>query len=237
MRHAWADAREGKSRSPRLDPSIPLARVLFVGGGGCGKSRLIVRVLTPLFEAFYGPAGCVRLAPSNKAARLIGGRTMHAAQGLTPASSLRTAALRLTGMARKKVEQVMIPAGAVVCDEFSQIQSPMLHATALRSTYARASHYSLNVGDYTNQTELFGRIGILAIFGDHLQLPPVPKSVGLLACLEHASQEHKAGAAMFANIQHVYLFEKMMRYSDPILINILATMRTAGGGKLTDNEW
>ena len=30
-------------------------RVLIYGGGGCGKTRIINKVLTPLFRRFFGP--------------------------------------------------------------------------------------------------------------------------------------------------------------------------------------
>ena len=55
-----------------------VARILIFGGGGCGKTRIINEVLTPLFRRFYGLRGCVLTAFSNKAARLIKGKTSHA---------------------------------------------------------------------------------------------------------------------------------------------------------------
>ena len=54
------------------------------GGGGCGKTTLAADVVLPLLEAYYHPGGVLRRAPSNKPARLIGGRTMHSGQGLIP---------------------------------------------------------------------------------------------------------------------------------------------------------
>ena len=61
----------------------------------------------------------------------------------------------------------------------------------------------------------------MILCGDHLQLPPVPKSTSLLAPLEGASDEHKAGAAMFANLDYIYEMKTMMRFQDPLLIRIL----------------
>ena len=43
----------------------------------------------------------------------------------------------------------------------------------------------------------FGRMSFLLLAGDHLQLPPVPKSSSLLAPLEGTALEHQAGAATF----------------------------------------
>ena len=72
-----------------------LVRLLLVGGGGCGKTRIFNMVLVPLLEAFYGPQGAMKEASSNKAARLLHGKTMHAANKLHGGSSLRTVHLRL----------------------------------------------------------------------------------------------------------------------------------------------
>ena len=80
-------------------------------------------------------------------------------------------------------------------------------------------------------------MSFVCLGGDHLQLPPVPKSTSLLASLEETSDEHKAGAAMFANIEHVFILETMMRFTDPVLRSILLKMRTPGGAKLADHEW
>ena len=71
--------------------------------------------------------------------------------------------------------------------------------------YAREHIYKLETTRYAKPNELMGRVSFLALCGDHLQLPPVPKSSGFLAPLDRTSDEHKAGAAMFNNIH--YLFE------------------------------
>ena len=78
---------------------------------------------------------------------------------------------------------------------------------------------------------------MVCVAGDELQLPPVPKEDSLLAPLEGCSDEHKAGVAIFAGMKHVYGLTTTMRFDDPVLINILAKMRTLGGAKLTHTEW
>ena len=87
----WANGTQDKALLP-LGGMI--ARVLFVGGGGCGKSRVITRVLAPLLKTFYGSRGLMLEAQSNKAARGIGGVTLHAANKLRGSSSLITVHLR-----------------------------------------------------------------------------------------------------------------------------------------------
>ena len=77
---------------------------------------------------------------------------------------------------------------------------------------------------------------LLALSGDHLQLPPVPKSSGLLAPVDGASDERKAGAAMFNNTHYFFGMETMKRFTDPLLIAILQKMRQPKGAKLTKEE-
>ena len=92
--------------------------------------------------------------------------------------------LKLRGDARKKMEKLMIPLGAKVIDEFSQLQAKLFHADALRTTYARAAPYNLMVGDYSSQSQIFGRMPVVILSGDELQLPPIPPTTSLLASLE-----------------------------------------------------
>ncbi len=86
MRSAWKKEqnRRAAARSAGEQPKEPrwliplcgkLANVRIVGGGGCGKTRIITKVLVVLFTAFWGPRGCLQTAYSNKAARGIGGKT------------------------------------------------------------------------------------------------------------------------------------------------------------------
>ena len=72
-----------------------LSRMVVIGGGGAGKSRIINLVLTPMLEAYYGPQGLMKEAPSNKAARGTNGVTVHFANNLFGNSSLLAPHLRL----------------------------------------------------------------------------------------------------------------------------------------------
>ena len=48
---------------------------------------------------------------------------------------------------------------------------------------------------------------------------------------------NKAGLAMFASIEQVFLMETMMRFKDLVLKRILEKMRAVGGTPLTEEEW
>jgi hypothetical protein len=135
MQQAWL--RRPNPEKPELPLDLWLFDMIIDGGGGCGKSMLIIFFFVPLCKAFFGPAGVVLAAPSNKAARLILGKTMHSLLGFTPDSSLRTSALALTTQKRVKLERTFLPMGAFLKDEFSMLPGQMNHAAALLATYAR----------------------------------------------------------------------------------------------------
>ena len=63
MQTAW----EEQGRLERMQHTGRLSRMLLLGGGGCGKTRIINLVLTALSTEYYGPRGVVEAAPSNKA--------------------------------------------------------------------------------------------------------------------------------------------------------------------------
>ena len=106
--------------------------------------------------------------------------------------------------------------------EALRIQAQFFHVGVFCTTYARASRFNLETAEYARPRQIYGRISFLALCGDHLQLPPVPRSSSVLAPLDGTSDEQKAGAAMFANIEYCYEMQTMMRFRDPILRSILA---------------
>ena len=168
--------------------------------------------MAPVSRALFRPVGVVLAAPSNKAARGIGAKTLHSLLGLTPDNSLRTAALALTTQKRVKLERIFLRAGAMLHDEHSMLAGAMNHAASLLATYAREGKFRLRREDYALPRERYGRMAALAYFGVHLQLPPIPKANSMLAPLEGASQEHRVGAAIFRQAHYVFHLEKMMRF-------------------------
>ena len=222
---------------PWIHPARVIMTIIMDGGGGCGKTTLSTEILLPLLESFFHPEGVLRRAPSNKPARLIGGRTMHSGQGLTPESSMRTHALALNVQTRQKLTVTHTDAGALFVDEYSQLQGELNHAGALRTTYAREAKYGLNRDVYYKPQERWGRLPVVVYSGDHLQLPPVPASSSMLAPLDGTTNEHKVGAKIFRDADLVFEFLKAMRFTDQTLIDILEVMRTPGGKALSEQQW
>ena len=232
-----AFARRADLSQPWLHPAEVLLTIILDGGGGCGKTTLAVEVLLPLLEVFYGTRGVLRRAPANKPARLIGGRTMHSSQGLTPENSLRTHSLALNAQSRKKLATTHEDAGALHIDEYSMLQGELNNACALRTTYAREAKHKLNKNLYYMPKQRYGCMAVLGYSGDHLQLPPVPASSSMLAPLPGTSDEHKTGARIFRDAECVFQFQQAMRFTDDKQIAILESMRVPGGRRLSPALW
>ena len=106
-----------------------LLRMLIYGGGGCGKTRLVNEVFCKLLQYYYGPRGCLRTAFSNKAARLIKGKTGHALCKLRGGTGLTTPHLRVKSeQEQHNLAIIWVPTGAGIQDEFSQNSGSMAHA-------------------------------------------------------------------------------------------------------------
>ena len=206
-----------------------------MGGGGCGKSRIINKVLRPLCDYFFGTRACVVTAPSNRAARGVKGKTAHTAAKLG-GGTLRMRDLRTNEGNQKALTQVFANCGALLNDEFSMFTAPLYHALSLRITYGRSADHQLELSEYTEPSQTFGGIPIVIDFGDELQLPPVPETASLLSSLEEKSREHAAGVDIFSRKDFVYRLTTAMRFTDPALVEILHKMRQPRGTLLTASE-
>ena len=166
---------EKQGTPQHMKPHGKILRMLLLGGGGCGKSRIVNLVFTALFLKFWGPRGCVKAAPSNKAARGILGRTLHVVAKLG-GGSLNMLNLRCAPAVQSALAYLWVSCGALVIDEAPQGAAALYHAVALRSCYGRASAHGVEVSDYAEPSQTFGGIPIVIACGDELQLPPVPAS-------------------------------------------------------------
>ena len=165
----------------KLPNDLGLPRIAVIGGGGCGKTTVMQAVVVPTLRTFF--AKVLLTAPSNRAARGFdpSAKTLHSVSGIKPQDSMRTSNLHIkSDQMRKRMDANQTHAGGWVHDEALQTSAPLWHAAALRTTYAREHAYKLDTARYAQPNEIMGKISFLALCGDHLQLPPVPKSSGLL---------------------------------------------------------
>ena len=234
LQHAAQGA--GKECMPSSWSSENL-RVFFLGGGGCGKTYTILHVVKPLIELFFGKDGFEGQCPSNAGARLFQARTVHASIGLTATASLAVENLKLEGKTRTKVEKIAVPAAALAIDECSQLSGSLLHANAIRHTYARKRACGLKLEDCLSPNESFGRLPIVILSGDYLQLPPVPEKTSVLWPTAGATYEQRQGRALVESFPYVFEFRQSNRFKDKDLIHILDCMRTPGGKIIHDDAW
>ena len=246
-----AQLTEAQRRAEGFDATEPVRlpltgrrlRLLFYGGGGCGKTRIINSVLAKLFRRFYGQKGLVLNAFANKPARLIGGKTTHGLIKRRGGQSLSIAQLRVqSDKERRALAAVWAPAGALVKDEFTQQPGALEHALAVRAMYGRERYHDLRCEDYARPQTNYAALPYVVTAGDPLQFPPVPATSSLLADPEGQTKEHRIAQALFENQDYVCELKATMRFrGDPVLTSILAKMRTPGedrsGLRLTDDEW
>jgi hypothetical protein len=247
-RASGAPEHVGKTREALAQESfLPLnrriCRCLIYGGGGCGKTRVITGVLTPLFRRFFGQRGCVLTAFSNKAARLIKGKTGHALIKIRGTQSLTMARLRVkTEQQRRALAAVWAPAGALVKDEFSQQPGTLEHAIAVRAMYGRERFHGLQCADYSRPETNYASMPVVVTAGDPLQFPPIPATSSLLAEPDGQTREHRVAELLFQDQDYVCELKTTMRFqSDPVLSSILLKMRTPAEDRtnlqLTNEEW
>ena len=242
---------DAQRRSEGIDATdfirLPLVgrrlRLLFFGGGGCGKTRIINCALAKLFRRFYGPKGVVLNAFANKPARLIHGTTTHGLIKCRGGQPVSLPHLRVQNdKQRRALAAIWAPAGALVKDEFTQQPGALEHALALRSMYGRERYHGLRCEDYARPRTNYASIPYVVTGGDPLQFPPIPSTSSLLAEPEGQTKEHRIAQAMFEDQDYVCELKTTMRFQgDPLLTRILAKMRTPaedrGDLRLTDEEW
>ena len=84
---------------------VRVRQVLLHGQGGSGKTYCMTEVANKVFRAFLGNCGLKAIAAQNSSARLLLGKTMHAAGKMTRGQSLKAKALKPHSRARKALEK------------------------------------------------------------------------------------------------------------------------------------
>ena len=138
-------------------------RLAIVGPGGTGKTA-VLKITEALTSFFTGPDTVRKLAPSNAAARLLGGDTIHALCKLPFGNARLTSKKgRLTKGKLHQHRRAWSSTIAAYVDEVSMIASDQFHHCDVRLRQAKM-----------NPQQPFGGLA-LNVCGDFLQLPPVDK--------------------------------------------------------------
>ena len=150
-----------KSTSEFID--VDNFHLVIIGAGGTGKTA-VLKLTEALISYFAGVDTVKKLAPSNAAARLLGGDTIHALCKL-PFGNVRLTCKkgRLTKGKLCAHRRAWMSTIAAFLDEVSMISADQFHQCDVRMRQAKQ-----------NPDHQFGGLA-LNICGDFLQLPPVDK--------------------------------------------------------------
>ena len=227
------------SRPESLADNFQLA---LMGAGGTGKTT-VLRVIEALINYFRGPDSVRKCAPSNSAARLLNGDTLHAVCKLPfGTATIKSKKGRLSTTVREKYRQRWEPACACFIDEISMVSPDNLFQSEFRMKEAKVSERA------------WGGLGMV-LSGDFMQLPPVdPGSVAPslaqapdeLLALDDADDkgDDKKRAKITETIQGLMLWRRtrrvvsldLNRRSPGRLSMLLAEMRELGRSRDTLSE-
>ena len=158
---AAAEYRQVKKASKSIE--VDGFHLAIIGAGGTGKTA-VMKLTEALITYFAGADTVKKLAPSNAAARLLGGDTIHSLCKLPFGNAQLTSKKgRLTKgklCAHRRIWRTTI---AAFVDEVSMISADQFHHCDVRMRQAKQ-----------NPERQFGGLA-LNICGDFLQLPPVDK--------------------------------------------------------------
>ena len=190
--------------------------VLLLGQGGSGKTE-VLRIAREAVEEFLGGPGSVAVvASSNSAARVVGGDTvhswchMHSEMGL----SLQSLSRGVTDALVDDWHNVF----AVILDEVSMVSPKLLGAASYRMCLARRRSHGADPDLYTESGHRFGKVPLVVLAGDFMQLPPFEGKVRVSLCMSSpswAKLEHLNGLKLFwEGITDVVLLPRTFRFLD-----------------------
>jgi hypothetical protein len=239
----WIDAKQLSEDmlSPTLKKTWDAPQdflAVIAGAAGTGKTA-VLQVIEKLFEHYVGPDSFLKSAPTNTAARKVGGDTTHALYKL-PLHSLRGQRGHLKGPRLAALRRRFKHAIAHSIDEFSML-TPQ-------------GNYQVDGRSRTAKDKCDVPYGGLAtiLTGDFLQLPPVRRpslaskidDYGMLLGHdedggqkddgnERVQTEHRGGYNLWRQFSHIVVLTLNMR-SSGVLTQIMREMRA---GLLTDSTW
>ena len=216
-------------------------QLALMGPGGTGKTT-VLRVVEAFINYFRGPESVRKCAPSNSAARLLKGDTLHALCKLPfGAVTINSKKGRLSTAVLEKHRSRWEGASACFIDEVSMVAPDDLFQAEVRLKQAKCSNRS------------WGGLGMV-LSGDFMQLPPVdPGSAAPSLALDPGGLEEPDGAeckdvdkkrAKFTEtVQGLYLWRRTTRVvsldvnlrSPGPLSQLLAAMRSKED--LSDDMW
>ena len=213
---------------------------LLIGAGGTGKTTIILELMLDVFCHFFparpGEEERYMISTFSHSQSDAISNDCYRARTCHTACSYRVASLRNKHLALKTKEQEMkqrwVPKILLIQDEISLVPAAVENMMLYRSMRARQDE-GLDPGSYFHPGELMGRIPILLIAGDFLQIKPA-NEISLADNLEElvrkrpdkVQTEHYAAQVALMSIETVIHLKKSKRFLDVHLPEITTAMRT-----------
>ena len=179
-------------------------RILLHGAGGTGKTE-VIKVVRGLYEYLYEADSHRALAASNSAARNVGGDTVHS--GLHLNGLCRFSQAELAHQPKPPCINDWGNVRLLILEEVSLISPQMLGGISYRLCKARRGFYdrhgeaALDPEQYTHKMHSFGRIPLVILLGDFMQLAPIGEGKKRISLLMEPNsswtEESKLGKTMF----------------------------------------
>ena len=224
----------------RLTKGMRARRLFLHGPGGSGKTYCLTEVVVKVVKRFFGDRGVKAIAAANSAARLLKGKTMHAAGKMSRKQSLEARKLRPNSRAKKALQREWEYLVLLLGDELGVASPALLAGISRRASHGRKDMLKLDLSEILQQP--FGEVLLQALAGDFLQLNPVASHTLMEAFLRRCTvpgvpgkvkEEDEDGYKIFRKIcENVVLFTGSHRFLDEDLPKLLEIMRTKGGAKV-----
>ena len=214
---------------------------LLIGGGGTGKTTIILRLLLELFLEYFPPQdGEDRYiittfshaqgdAISNKKFKA---KTAHRSVGYRVAS-LRNRDMSLKSK-QKELEQKWRPKILFIEDEIGLIPAMVQNMLLYRTMRARQNLYELEPASYGEKHSLFGHMPIILLAGDFLQIKPacdISLADDLDAVRTSGKKVHPehttAQEAILENIEDVIHLRQSKRFLDEAMAPLMLAIRAS----------
>ena len=229
------------------DQVAPKARktfqILLMGQGGSGKTAIVQEIVLPAMDKLFPPA-----APDYQRSTLIVCAKWSQAENISTkehkAVSCHRAALMGIGTHRNKsmlpqdnkaaLERRWSHLRALIIEEVSMVSPNLYNMLLYRGFHGRRDKFNVPEGDYMTRKGAFGRMPLVIMLGDFLQLRPTGTGISLLSdlqALETAAgddgppAEHQQAMKFFCQTPLCFEFQASNRFKDEKLRKMMDFMR------------
>ena len=218
-------------------------QILLMGQGGSGKTAIVQEIVLPAMDKLFPPA-----APDYRRSTLIVCAKWSQAENISTkehkAMSCHRAALMGIGTHRNKgmlpqdrksaLERRWNHLKALIIEEVSMVSPNLYNMLLYRGFHGRRDKFEVPEPDYMTQKGAFGRMPLVIMLGDFLQLKPTGTGISLLSDLRAMESaggddgppaEHQQAMKFFCQTPLCFEFQASNRFKDENLRKLMDFMR------------